>query len=160
MCGRVLLFSFQGFSTNRTRGLRGCWEASRVNLVKCGGSGWWVYRLFSTVAPEAHIHHICSVCCSALNSGFIWQTQEGFTFPGWEHRGPLVDVLPSCSPHGDSFWYLLVCWRSFRRAQAGPLPPLPPLRSRGQSCSLRPPLLVHWSVSFYLPSHHKTAARP
>lgn len=41
-------------------------------------------------------------------------------------------------------------WRSFCRAQAVPLPPLPPFRGRGQSCSLRPPLPVHWPVSLDL----------
>lgn len=43
-----------------------------------------------------------------------------------------------------------VRWRSFCRAQEVPLPPLPPSRSRWQSCCLRPPLPVHWPVSLYL----------
>lgn len=104
-----------------------------------------------------HVHHICSICCRSLNSAFIWQIPVGLHVSRLGAQGPPCGCQTVMQPS----WRLFltawaepcpreVRWRSFCRAQAVPLPPLPPFRSRGQSCSLRPPLPVHWPVSLDL----------
>lgn len=102
----------------------------------------WLQKLTSTTSAQSAAVHSTRFYLANTSRASLFQAGSTGA-PLWmsHPHAALMETVSRAEP----------CTRgSFCRAQAVPLPPLPPSRSRWQSCRLRPPLPVHWPVSLYL----------